>query len=57
MGKHQLFQQVVTSLQVTSCNFMKWTSLLELVDLELVDTLQQAGEIDNFDKPVVFLAV
>ena len=51
---YNLFQQVVASLQMTSCkkpdlktccNLMKLTSLLQLVD-----KLQQAGEIDNLQQ-------
>ena len=50
-GLRKLFQQVVTSLQMTSChkrdfniccNFMKLTSLSQLVH-----KLQKAGKVDN----------
>ena len=47
-GLLRLFQQVVTSLQVTSLTL---TDLLQLDEIDkLVDKLQQAGKIDNLQQ-------
>ena len=50
----KLFQQIVTSLQMTSSNKPDFNRLLNLMKLtsllELVDKLQQAGKIENLQQ-------
>ena len=57
----KLFQQVVTSLQITGCNkpdFNRLCNLMKLTSLlQLVDKLQQVGKIDNIQQVCDVLAV
>ena len=50
----KLFQQIVTSLQMTSSNkpdFNRLLNLMKLISLlELVDKLQQAGKIEKLQQ-------
>ena len=46
-GLLKLFQQVVTSLQMSSCNKLDFLTD-EIDEIDKFDMLQQAGKIDKF---------
>ena len=46
-----LFQQVITSLQMTSCNKPDLTDLMQLDEIDkFIATCWQAGKIDNLQQ-------